>query len=257
MAMAPVHAQDTEAPSNSDLAKELANPISSLISVPIEYSYDTDYGSADGSRSSMVLQPVIPFALNDDLALVVRTIVPMVWQDDVAGKSGSQSGLSDTLQSFFLVPKPQKTALGKMTYGVGPAILWPTSTDILLGPGTLGAGPTGVILFQKGPWTYGLLTNHIWGVHDTRSDVPDLSNTFLQPFLVYTTPSALGFVLQTETIYNWEAEEFTVPINASIQKLTTIGDQKVQFQLGLRYWAEAPDSGAEGFGFSTKITFLF
>ena len=156
-----------------------------------------------------------------------------------------------------MVPKSQETALGTLTYGIGPAVLWPTSTDSLLGSGTLGAGPTGVFLFQKGPWTYGALTNHIMGVHDTRSGAPDLQNTFLQPFLVYTTPDAWGFVLQTESSYNWDTEEFTVPINMFVQKLTTIGEQKVQFQVGLRYWAEAPDNGPEGFGTSFKVTFLF
>jgi hypothetical protein len=268
MAVAPAHAQiatatvpvqveDNAATSDADLAKELANPISSLISVPFDFGYDTGYGLFDGDRISLTLQPVIPFKLNDDLSLVVRTIVPIVWQNDIAGDSGSQFGLSDTLQSFFLVPNSRETALGTLTYGVGPAVLWPTSTDSLLGPGTWGAGPTGVFLFQKGPWTYGALANHMMGVHDTRSGASNLQNTFLQPFLVYTTPNAWGFVLQTESSYNWDAGEFTVPINAAIQKLTTFGEQKVQFQLGLRYWAESPDNGPEGFGTSFKVTFLF
>jgi hypothetical protein len=249
------HAQ--EAPSAADLAKELANPISSLISVPIDIGYNSGIGPEDGTQVSAVLQPVIPFALSDHLSLVIRTILPVIWQNDVAGNSGEQFGLGDTLQSFFFVPDSRETGLGALTYGIGPAIQWPTSTDRLLGFGTLGAGPTGVFLFQKEGWTYGMLANHIWGVDDTRSDVSDLSNTFLQPFFVYTTEKAWGYVLQTESSYDWISSEWAVPINVLVNKLTAIGDQKVQFQGGVRYWAVESENSPEGFGASVKTTFLF
>jgi hypothetical protein len=258
IAVSTAYSQDGDAPSDAALlAKKLANPIASMVSVPIDFGYDTGYGSQDGDRISATLQPVIPFSWSEDISLVVRTIVPTIWQEDVAGNSGTQFGLGDSLQSFWLVPKPRDTALGTFTYGVGPAILWPTSTEALLGAGTLGSGPTAVFLFQKGGWTYGALTNHIWGVADTRAGAPDLSSTFLQPFLVYTTKNAWGFVLQTESSYDWNTDELTVPINVFINKLTTIGNQKVQFQVGARYWAKTTDNGPEGFGTSFKVTLLF
>ncbi|MGK0260699.1 MAG: hypothetical protein ACI96M_004152 [Candidatus Azotimanducaceae bacterium] len=49
-----------------------------------------------------------------------------------------------------------------------------------------GVGPTVVVLRQQGPWTYGLLGNHIWSFagNDSRADISD---TLLQPFLSYTT----------------------------------------------------------------------
>ncbi|MCK7473744.1 MAG: hypothetical protein MZV49_09840 [Rhodopseudomonas palustris] len=67
-----------------ELAKKLANPIASLISVPLQYNYDNHYGSSDdGSVSRLNIQPVIPFALNDKWNIITRTIVPFIDQRDI------------------------------------------------------------------------------------------------------------------------------------------------------------------------------
>jgi hypothetical protein len=54
-----------------------------------------------------------------------------------------------------------------------------------------------------------------------------------------------------------KAERWSVPINASISKLFTIGSQKVQIQVAGRYWAESPRGGPDDFGATVKITLLY
>jgi len=244
----PVLAED------SDLAKQLSNPVASLISVPMQLNYDSGYGPSDGEKTVLNIQPVIPISLNDDWNVISRTIVPLVWQRDIAGDSGSQSGLGDVLASFFFSPK--EPGPGGIIWGVGPAFLLPTATDELLGSEKWGLGPTAVVLKQSGPWTYGALGNHIWSVAGA-DDREDISSTFLQPFVSYTTPDAWTFSLNSESTYDWKHEEWSVPINMMVSKVTKFGTQPVSFQVGARYWADAPEGGADEWGARAVFTLLY
>ena len=240
--------------SAEDLAKKLSNPVASLISVPLQYNYDQDIGSADGRKSFINVQPVIPFSIGRDWNLISRTILPIVDQNNIAGQSGSQSGVGDVLQSLFFSPK-QPTA-GGLIWGVGPVLLLPTASDTLLGAEKWGLGPTGVVLTQRGPWTMGALGNHIWSVGGDGSRA-DISSTFIQPFLSYTTRTATTFGLNTESTYNWKSEQWSVPINLTVSQLTKFGTQPVSLGAGVRYWADSPDSGPHGWGFRLTLTFIF
>jgi hypothetical protein len=249
-AMTSASAQET----SEDLAKKLSNPIASLISVPFQFNYDHGYGPNNGRKATLNIQPVIPFALGDDWSVISRTIMPLVWQNDVAGPSGSQSGLGDITQSLFF--SPSKPGPGGIVWGVGPVLVLPTATDQLLGSGKWGAGPTFVLLKQDGPWTYGALGNHVWSFAG-QQDRADVSSTFLQPFVSYTTHDAWTFALNTESTYNWKNHDWAVPINLQVSKLVRVNKQPISLSGGLRYWAAAPDSGPQGLAFRVGITFLF
>ena len=237
-----------------DLAKQLANPVASLISVPLQSNLDFGIGPKDdGFRYTLNIQPVIPITLTPEWNLISRTILPIVYQSDIFPGSGDQFGLGDTTQSFFF--SPAKPGPGGLIWGVGPVVLLPTATDELLGGEKWGAGPTVVALTQRGPWTFGILANHIWSFagDDARSDV---SQTFLQPFVSYTFPNGFGVIVNTETTYDWEGEQWTVPILVGVSKVLKIGAQPVSLALNGRYWVEGPDS-APDWGIRFVVTFLF
>src|SRR5881398_3448191 len=66
------------------LAKQLANPISSLISVPFQANEDFGYGpSHNGYKFTLNIQPVIPISISKDWNLILRTIFPVVSQHDL------------------------------------------------------------------------------------------------------------------------------------------------------------------------------
>jgi len=238
--------------SQAELAKKLNNPVAALISVPIQNNWDFGIGPADAMKYTANIQPVIPVSVSENWNVIIRTILPVIYAESPTG-GGSTSGLGDTTQSFFLSPK-QPTS-GGWVWGAGPVFYWPTSTDDVLGPGKVGAGPTAVLLKQDHGWTYGVLANHIWSFAG-QSDTPDINSTFLQPFLGYTTKTYTTFMLNTESSYDWENEQWTVPLNLMVAQLMKIGKMPVQFQVGGRYYAERPFGGPD-WGLRFAVTLLF
>ena len=134
----------------AELAKKLANPIASLISVPVQYNYDEYGGSNDGaSVSRLNIQPVIPFSLTDEWNVITRTIVPLIDQHGFPVDAMNESGLGDIVASQFFSPKAPTA--GGWIWGVGPVELLPSASDDMLGGEKWGLGPTGVVLKQEGP----------------------------------------------------------------------------------------------------------
>lgn len=246
-------AQPAIAADQAELAKASLNPIAALISLPLQFNHDDNIGpAAKGEKWQLNVQPVIPFSLNADWNLISRTIVPLNDQDGLG--AADASGVGDIVQSLFFSPKAPTA--GGWIWGAGPVLLLPTASDEALGGKKWGLGPTAVLLRQAHGWTYGALANHIWSVAGEvgRSDI---SATFLQPFLSYTTKTFTTFGVNTESTYDWKYEQWSVPINLTVTQMLKVGQQPINLQAGVRYWAESPDAGPEGWGYRLALTFLF
>ena len=154
-----IHGQQTQpAPAKSEeLTKKLSNPISDLVSVPFQFNWEQGVGPDEQTRFVLNVQPVMPFTLNQDWNLIARAITPLFSQSPLFEGGSATFGVSDILTSFFFSPSK-----GAITWGVGPVISLPSTTEPTLGTEEWSAGPTAIALRQRGPWTYGVLWNQIW-----------------------------------------------------------------------------------------------
>lgn len=247
-------AQDAATPKHDDaaeLAKKLQNPVANLISVPIQNNWDFGIGKEDAMRYTANVQPVIPFSVSSNWNLITRTILPVIYAEAPVKGGDDHFGLGDITQSFFLSPKEP---VGGWILGAGPVGYYPTATEHELGSGRWGAGPTVVALQQKNGFTYGVLANHLWSFAGWGDE--SLSTSFVQPFASYTTKKYTTFGVNTESTYDWTENQWTVPVNFTVQQLVKIGQQPVALQAGYRYYAEKPDLGPN-WGLRFAVTLLF
>ena len=268
LTMIAVLAAVARAGDEADLAKEALNPVAALISLPVKYDYSGNIGPTEqGNQSVLTIQPVIPFSISADWNLISRTIISLVDQHnlvpgagtpdglaDVTPGSGTHRGLGDITQQFYFSPKTPTD--GGWIWGVGPQILLPTGDDRLTA-GKWGVGPTAVVLKQMNGWTYGMLANQIWSASSNRRK-SDYSVSYVQPFLAYTTSTYTTVGINTESTYNWKAEQWSVPVNLTLTQIFKLGKQPLSLQGGLRYWADTLDGvGPKGWGYRMQCTLLF
>jgi hypothetical protein len=236
------------------LAQQLSNPIANLISVPFQFNAAFGGGpDDDGQWYTLNIQPVIPLSIAPDWNLIVRTIVPVMGREDVPPLNSSEWAFGNTLQSFFFSPKAPTA--GGLIWGVGPAFNYPTTTDPLFGPSEWGGGPTAVALIQKGPWTTGVLANQVWSFDNT-NDPDGINAFFVQPFLAYALGKGWTLNANIQASYNWNAEQWTAPLNAGFSKVFTVGRQPMSFGVNGTYYLASPDGGPE-WGVQSTLTFLF
>jgi hypothetical protein len=234
----------TSASEADELAKKLSNPVAALISVPFQLNFDDGYAGG-GSRWTLNIQPVVPFVLNSKWNLISRTILPLVTQ---SGSGDRETGFGDITQSFFFSPAPKP---GAWMWGAGPVIHIPIGSDAFT-VDQWGLGPTVVAIKQVGPWSYGALFNHQWDVSGDR----DQSVTFLQPFLAKGLGQGVTITGNLESTYDWNADQWTIPLNLQASKVTKLGSQSASVFGGARVYLDAPDGGPD-WGLRMGLTLIY
>jgi len=254
-------AGDTEA-----LAKATQNPVANLISVPFQNNTNFAIGAYDRTQNILNVQPVIPTRLSTHVMLISRIIQPIVWQPSSTQTTGGEFGFGDMSPTFFLSPANP----GKLIWGAGPAWVFPTATNKLLGQGKVSVGPSVVALLQPGHWTLGALVNNVWSFAGFGSR-PKVNQMTLQYFINYNLHK--GWFLTSSPIVtaNWNnaatldaangndttsGGRWTIPFGGGAGRITRLGPQPVNIAVNF-YGSAVHPSGASSWGMRLQIALLY
>jgi hypothetical protein len=244
------------AATNADaLRKAAQNPIASLISVPVQNNNNFGIGPDGRIQDILNIQPVIPLHVSANWNLITRIITPIIYQPTVSQPINQGAyGFGDLNPSFFLSPaKP-----GKIIWGAGTAVVFPTATNPVLGQGKWNMGPTVVVLAQPGKWTLGGLVNNVFSFAG-QSSRPDVNQMVFQYFINYNLKHGWYITWQPTLTANWEATNggrWVVPFGGGVGRIMKIGFQPVN--VTAQFYANAVHpQGTSPWGMRVQIAFLF
>jgi hypothetical protein len=248
------HVPASEEERTAALAKAAQNPVADMISFPLQNNTNFGIGPYSRDQDVLNLQPVIPLHLTKKWNLITRTILPIIWQPDASQPDQGWYGLGDLNPSLFFSPaKP-----GKLIWGVGPALVFPTATADQLGQGKVSAGPGVVVLTTPGHWVIGALANNVWSFAGSGSR-PPVNQFLLQYFINYNMKK--GWYVTTAPIItaNWRASNgnaLTLPFGGGVGRIMKLGFQPVNISAEFFGNAVYP-TGSSPWSMRLQLAFLF
>ena len=247
----PAVAQDAQL-----LAKQARNPFADLINLQLFYDANLRVAPANETQQELIIQPLIPFNLNNDWMLITRTILPLIAQPGSARGESWVRGLGDAQFAALLSPARARS----LVWGIGPVFQFPSASHDALGQDKWGAGPAAGVQWSGSQWSFSVLIFNIWSF---AGDVarPPVNQMQLEPTVNYNfrgNPNRYLTFAPTITS-NWEVsgdERWTAPISLGLGQLFKFGHQSVNLQASAFYNAVAPPGSAQ-WTLELLVQFLF
>ncbi|MEW4490477.1 neuromedin U [Thalassoglobus sp. JC818] len=232
---------------SGDLAAKSQNPISDLVSLPLQSNWDFGIGPGNDQRYIGNLQPVIPIKLNEDWNLINRVIIPFV--NLPTGLDEQEHGIGNVVGQFFFSPRNAE----KFIWGVGPTVQFPTASTPNLGAQEWAAGVDAVAVIQEGPILTGVLITQLWGSKGH-------SDPFLaQPFFNYNLPEGWFLNVSGEANADWTLprdSRWSFPLGGGVGRVFPILGQPVNVLCRFAPYVISPDGGPD-WQFRFQFNLLF
>lgn len=203
-----------------------------------------------------MFQPVFPFPLDETASggkpnIFVRPAIPMLFEQPVPTAKGwdDVTGMGDI--GFDLAYGV--TEKNGLLWALGMVGTMPTATDSAIAGKQWRLGPEA--LFAKSePWgLYGIFPSHQWDVGGW-SDGPYFCTTQIQAFLKFLPGGGWSVGSLPIMQYNWQSEEWNIPINLTISKTIKVGSTPVKLELELDYYVDAPDAFGQEWMIGINVT---
>ena len=250
-------AQSEPPVSDTELSKQIENPVTRRITVPLRYEADFLDGPYKATKDTFSInQAVIPFRLNEDWALITRTKLPAIVQPPKKLGESWAFGLSNGYTTFFLSPEHGEG----FYWGVGPLLYYPSATNSVVGVNKWGSGPSAAFLKEdQSPWVFGGVVNNIWSFGGPPGSSDRTNQLLLNPIVSYHFAEGWSFGSSPNIIANWIANggKWTVPVGGGFAKAVRLGEQAMKLELDAYYNAIRPKAGNDTWLLQATVTFQF
>lgn len=264
-AIAEIEAQPNDGYTDAEIAEMINNPLSSLwlfFSQNDTVWYNGDITGKDRVLNTLLLNPVMPMQLTEDIKWIFRPAIPINSFESPSGiKPGvppsldwdRETGIGDIV--LFNVFATEESAKPPNIFGAGFTTMLDTATDDSLGLGKWSAGPAVLGMHITDKWIYGVIYQHWWSFagDDDRDDV-NLSD--LQYILRYRLTSETNIGLAPNIRYNWDADSdnaLSLPVGIGADTMVKLGKIPVKIGLETYYYIETPDD----FGPEWQVRLIF
>jgi len=245
------------AASADEMAAQLANPNSPVANLTFKNQFtwfEGDLPDADNqSMYTLLFNPVLPFLLDSGSKFIWRPAIPLLVDKPVFNSSTAsfdgESGLGDIGFDLIYVPKIKRKDI---LFGYGIITTLPTGTDSSLTSGQWSLGPEMIIGKLDPKYTLAFFPKHQWDVAgwtDTAINV-----TMLQPIFTYLPGGGWNIGTAPNIAYNWENEQWTVPLHLTVGKTVMISGRPWKLAVELDYYVEKSDTFGPEWMLSFNIT---
>lgn len=257
-------------PSEAQLMRLCENPVSSIVSLPLQYDYIQLHApNADITKTlhRFQIMPTFPLSLGPDWNLVNRVVFPFLSvpiNEGFGDCIGLGPGSVDTCPSFpnaLADPFKRTSGFGDMVYvglaspkkvikipstgaaviwGLGPTMMFPTAADEVLGYGKWALGPSAVGAYLGSKWTLGIFAQHWWSIAGDNKRA-EVSLTNIQYFIYYKPPwskeAQWRIGMSPNVSINWKAsgDKTILPVGLGISRMIQIGPLPVEISIEADY----------------------
>ncbi len=225
-----------------DAAKDAQNPLANIISMPFQNNTDFGIGPYDQTANVTNIQPILPVTISESGWLLINRFIipfPKFVPSTISEDASSISGIGDITYTGWFSPPGS----GKVTWGIGPSMIFPTASDDRLGSGKFSIGPSLVFVYSD-PKFMGAAIISNWFSVAGDADRQDINSFYFQYIFTYFLKNKWYASTAPIILANWEADQdqqWTVPFGGGFGKMFKLGKLPVDFQMQGFYNAVKPD----------------
>lgn len=239
---------------DEELATEFADLLARLYQISFVHNFELGLGPAgDRFHYLLMVRPTIPVVLEREWLLLLTGFIRFHYFDGpvAPGATDPRSfvGMGDVEPTLLVAAPP----FAGVRVGLGVSAVLPSS-DPRLGSVNVGVGPAAAVSWRYHGLVVDLQVTHAFSFVD---DPTDYSVTTILPVISYVFDTATSITVQSETVYEWQADRWTVPIGAGVAQVVSFTRfLRVSFGLQGRWWPVRAETGPD-WGIRVVTTLLF